>query len=947
MKINRYIVLTVALIGVFLNTTTAQPTTWTSTGIGGGGALYSPSINPANPNEIYIGCDMTELFQTTNQGASWTEKSFQQIQGGLYSDMQFTNDPMIRYCVSHAAKNNVDQVRPFKSNDGGATWNALTVPLDPATPIVQFFVDYNNPNRLVLVDYAQIFLSTNGGVNFTRIYQTAGSHIGKHVAGVHFDGNNIYICCDDGLYTSTDNGATWNWMITEGIPATDKILSFTSARTGDSLKFVCLTASRVWAGIRPGSTYWGSTLGVFTMMNANRKWQSHTAGLNYLTGDYVVWLGMARNDTSTIYAAGGSGALNPIVMKSVNSQPWTHKFIYANNQNITTGWSGEHGDGTWDYGSAPQGFQVCPSNPNIVVTTDLGFTHITTDGGTTWRQMYVNAADQNLPNAWTPRKKTYHSVGLENTGAWQITWLDAQKVMASFTDIGGITSADGGDSWKRTAILENSTYRIIKHSDGKVYAATSSIHDMYQSTKIYDQNIDAGGGKLYVSTDNGEAFTVLKDFAHPVIWIATDPTDPSVMYAAIVHSDVSIGGIYKTSDIQNGTAATWTKLPNPSRGNGHPFNVRVLNNGDLLTTYSAHVPAATNQFASTSGVFYFDKTSQTWSDRSHSNMQFWTKDIVIDPSDATQSTWYACVFQGWGNFAMQGTGGLYRTRDKGLTWTKISSEFRVNSMSIHPTHPNIGYYTTETNGLWYTTNLNATTPTFSLVSSYPFRHPMRVFFNPYDVREVWMTSFGNGIKRGIDPNITILPVELVNFNGHTEGSCLEQKITNVQSCKHVLTWETASEIGTNTFELQVLANDNTYKTIGTIKAKNQASKYAFTNDQTSARFVTSPTLIDYYRLKINDFDGKTAFSKIISLENGKILRGVKVYPNPATDELTIENADGEAIEIVNVLGQVVLSISDPTSSRFVTSTTLIDIHLLKTGIYFVKTAGEVVRFVKN
>jgi chitodextrinase len=189
-------------------------------------------------------------------------------------------------------------------------------------------------------------------------------------------------------------------------------------------------------------------------------------------------------------------------------------------------------------------------------------------------------------------------------------------------------------------------------------------------------------------------------------------------------------------------------------------------------------------------------------------------------------------------------------------------------------------------------------------------------------------------------NLPILPVELVNFSGNTEGSCLAQKKTNEMACKHVLNWETATEVGTNTFELQQLNKDNAFETIATIKAQNKAAHYSFTNDKTSSRFVTSTTLIDYYRLKINDFDGKTTFSKTISLENGKILRGPKIYPNPATDVLTIENADGQAIEIVNVLGQVVLSV--PTIDHYPLSI----IHL-KSGVYFVKTAGEVVRFVKN
>ena len=29
-------------------------------------------------------------------------------------------------------------------------------------------------------------------------------------------------------------------------------------------------------------------------------------------------------------------------------------------------------------------------------------------------------------------------------------------------------------------------------------------------------------------------------------------------------------------------------------------------------------------------------------------MYYWTKDIVIDPNDASQNTWYAGVFSGWG-----------------------------------------------------------------------------------------------------------------------------------------------------------------------------------------------------------------------------------------------------------------------------------------------------------
>ena len=34
------------------------------------------------------------------------------------------------------------------------------------------------------------------------------------------------------------------------------------------------------------------------------------------------------------------------------------------------------------------------------------------------------------------------------------------------------------------------------------------------------------------------------------------------------------------------------------------------------------------------------------------------------------------------------------------------------------------------------------------VQSYPFHQPERVFFNPFNTQEVWVTSFGNGMKMG-------------------------------------------------------------------------------------------------------------------------------------------------------------------------------------------------------
>jgi len=48
----------------------AQPSQWASRGIGGGGALFAPTISPNDASNMYLQCDMSEVFHTNNMGAN-------------------------------------------------------------------------------------------------------------------------------------------------------------------------------------------------------------------------------------------------------------------------------------------------------------------------------------------------------------------------------------------------------------------------------------------------------------------------------------------------------------------------------------------------------------------------------------------------------------------------------------------------------------------------------------------------------------------------------------------------------------------------------------------------------------------------------------------------------------------------------------------------------------
>ncbi|HHJ49857.1 MAG TPA: hypothetical protein ENJ88_03025, partial [Phaeodactylibacter sp.] len=120
----RHIQIIFLLTSLLLHTLSAQPPAFTSTGIGGGGALFSPAINPANGDEYYLSCDLGALFHTTDGGQQYQIVPFTEAQGGVYAKVCFTSDNDIRYLLKWDEANYA--MRPAKSTDGGAHWSFLS-----------------------------------------------------------------------------------------------------------------------------------------------------------------------------------------------------------------------------------------------------------------------------------------------------------------------------------------------------------------------------------------------------------------------------------------------------------------------------------------------------------------------------------------------------------------------------------------------------------------------------------------------------------------------------------------------------------------------------------------------------------------------------------------------------------------------------------------------------
>ncbi len=725
--------------------TPATPTSWSPRGAGGGGALFAPAFGWSDVNQMSIASDMSQVFRSADGGTSWSMVNAAELQGNHNARIISTSDPNIKYCIDYTNVAGSDLQRPSKSTDGGLTWTPLGG--DPTFgETYSLFANPANPNVVVLSDYTILYVSTNGGSSFNSRFTNSG---GLLLGGAFFDGSNIYVGSSSGLLVSTNNGTSFALSSVGGIPATESIVSFSGAKQGATTRLFAVTlgSGDVYPGVT-GADY-GGYQGVYVLEVGQPNWVERISGI--AAGHYPFFVASAVNDINTAYVGGGSDAGAPIVYKTSNGgTSWTSVLLTTNNQNVQTGWSGHGGDRSWGYGEYVLGLAVAPQDSSRALITDLGFGHLTTNGGTSWKAVYVQPADLNPANSPTPIGKAYHSAGLDNTTSWSLTWANPNVMILGNSDVRGQRSTDGGQTWGfgYTGHTFNSMYRSFKHpSSGVLYAATANIHDMYQSTYLTDARIDTASsdGEVRFSTNDGATWQLMHDFDNPVVWVAHDPTNANRLYASVVHS--TQGGIFVSNNINLGGASTWTKVTNPPRTEGHPFNIVVLNDGTLVVSYSGRRNSS-GAFTTSSGVFVSTDGGSSWADRSHAGMQYWTKDIVVDPHDPTQNIWYAGVFSGWGG-PPNGTGGLYRTTNRGVSWNRVNALDRVTSITIHPTKANEAYLTTETEGLWHTTNLGAS-PTFTRVASYPFRQPERVFFNPNNINEVWITSFGGGLMVGLE-----------------------------------------------------------------------------------------------------------------------------------------------------------------------------------------------------
>lgn len=121
----------------------------------------------------------------------------------------------------------------------------------------------------------------------------------------------------------------------------------------------------------------------------------------------------------------------------------------------------------------------------------------------------------------------------------------------------------------------------------------------------------------------------------------------------------------------------------------------------------------------------------------------------------------------------------------------------------------------------------------------------------------------------------VLPVKLNDF-----------KAINVDCKTNRLSWETRSEVNNLGFRIEKSTNGYRFEEIGFVKSNHNSTKineYSFTDQNIDKDGVY------YYRLAVEDFDGKVDYSDVVATKrfcNRNF--EMTISPNPATDKLNID-----------------------------------------------------------
>ncbi len=384
------------------------------------------------PTTFYIGVNNGGVWKSTDYGRIWTPIFDDQPTGSIGAIAVAPSDPNTIYVGSGEGLQRPDLSTGdgvYKSTDGGATWRHLG--LADGQQIAQIIVDPADANRLFVAVIGHpyganaergIFRSTDGGTTWQKVLYKDANTGGMDLAFDPVNAQTVFavlwaarqapweigsswtISADNGLYKSTDGGATWR-QITTGLPSSADGLGRIGIAVAPG------ASARMYAVL--GATKGG---GVYRSDDGGESWRLANA-------DTRLW--------------GRDGDFNEVKVDPTNPD-----VVYV--ANVVT-WKSTDGGKTFvGWRGAPGGddyhrLWIDPEDPRVILLTADQGAIVTVNGGDSWSswynqptaQFYHVTTDNRFPYWVYGGQQESGSAGVASRGAdGQITFREWHPVGA-------------------------------------------------------------------------------------------------------------------------------------------------------------------------------------------------------------------------------------------------------------------------------------------------------------------------------------------------------------------------------------------------------------------------------------------------------------------------------------------------------------------------------------
>jgi photosystem II stability/assembly factor-like uncharacterized protein len=728
---------------------------WQSLGMSGGGGMFTPAISPHDPNLMLINCDMSGSFRSVDGGQTWQLLHWRQLTGGTFCTPVFhPTDPNV---VFAAYCHEVSSLRI--SRDRGVTWQPFGSGLPGGLRLLA--IDSGCPRRMLAGTTDSVYVSRDGGETWKPASGISGQSLGFHFDQTSPPDRRLTVTATaQGIFRSQDGGLSWVYQ-GQGWPDFP-VVAFagaSNARSRERRLYVWLDA--------PGESNGQSSRGmIYRSDDGAETWQK-IADMPVRAGFEHIYHFLLTTDVAPgiVYAVKPCYSNDDTVWRSDDAGIHWRSLAFTQKNDPRYNLQDNYVTLTMECsmeGWATLMAAIDPVNPDHLMFDNYISLFISANGGRTWKAGDMIPAPDNPGREAPALQHRWINNGLVVTNAWNfyIDPFDRRRQYIAYTDIGMARSSDEGATWVWERRLGANTYEMVFDPEvpGRLWAAFAKVHDTPNNNTVLCEQPLQGPGCIGYSEDGGLNWKgqnrglpgpqpydsgYMDGLAACVYSIVLDPRSPQesrTLYASIWEY-----GVYRSED----SGQSWHSR---SAGLGVPgvnqrvCRVRLHPDGTLFVVITGKMRGGT-LMAEGVGLYRSRDAGAHWEKITPGLDVRWLTSFELDPRDSRVVYLAACDDPG----RKLQEGGLYKTTDGGLTWNRLTRKSAYHfGAGVNPRNPDWVYMTMAYNNastapLWLSRDAGKTWVPFE---DYPFCSAQYVTFDPADTKSIYVTTYGASVWKG-------------------------------------------------------------------------------------------------------------------------------------------------------------------------------------------------------